>query len=654
MELLRDYAHGGSEAAFSILVARYVNLVYSAALRTARCPEDAQEITQVVFIILAQKAGRLRPNTVLSGWLYQTARLTAVNLLRRDIRRERREQEATMQPLENDTVVESWPQLYPILEDAMGELSEKDRNAIVLRFFEGKSFREVSIRLGGSENAAKKRVAHVLERLRKAFLKRGVASTAALLGEMLSAHAVEPAPTALAQSITITALAKSAPVSGSTLTLAKGTLKRMAWAKAKTATIASGKALLAATTLFTIWYLLSGPQSGLLGGPVTVGVAAGGPGTPGANLWVLKPDGSLWGMGDNWPSGPIGDGTAEPQPRLVRIGADRDWKDVAAGANYVIGLKRDGTLWTWGNNGYGQLGDGNTQTRNRPARIGTDHDWVRIAAGGFHALALKSDGTLWAWGANRAGQLGIGSTVDQHTPVQVGHDRDWKVISGGLVHTLALKTNGTLWAWGQNGNGTLGDGDAGTQKHFDSANRSSPVQIGSEMDWVAVSAGHNHSLALKANCTLWAWGAGFNGQLGNGTTGRSFTPEQVGQAAGWKLVGAGGSHTIALNTDGSLWTWGANFDGQIGNGITVDQLVPVRIGSAKDWVRAWAGVNYTVGLKTDGSLWIWGARLIQRETGPWVRVKGVMRRFGIPINAKTQTTMDLIPVKLTELGALPP
>jgi uncharacterized protein (TIGR03435 family) len=250
MDLLRQYAGGNSEAAFAALVSRHVNLVYSAALRKAGNPHAAEEITQAVFIILAQKAGRIPDKTILPGWLYQAARLTAANFLRREIRRVRREQEAFMETELHAAAPddEIWRQLAPLLEDAMGQLGDKDRAAVLLRFFGGKSYAEVAAVAGVSENAAKKRVGHGLEKLRKFFMKRGIASTAETIAGAISAHSVQAAPAALAKSVTAVAVAKGAAASASTLTLIKGALKIMAWAKAKTAILAGVAAILAVGT----------------------------------------------------------------------------------------------------------------------------------------------------------------------------------------------------------------------------------------------------------------------------------------------------------------------------------------------------------------------------------------------------------------------
>jgi len=156
--LLADYTRTGSETAFSTLVARHVALVHSAALRFTANPDHAQEITQAVFIVLARKAGALRPRTVLSGWLYQAARLTAGNFVRREVRRQRREQEAFMQSHRQSTAAEAepavWEEIAPLLDEAMGRLGQTDRNAIVLRFFENKTAQEVGAALNLSEAAA--------------------------------------------------------------------------------------------------------------------------------------------------------------------------------------------------------------------------------------------------------------------------------------------------------------------------------------------------------------------------------------------------------------------------------------------------------------------------------------------------------------------
>jgi uncharacterized protein (TIGR03435 family) len=249
MALLRHYTEQNSEEAFAVLVERHVNKVYSVALRHTGSSHQAEEITQAVFVILARKSGQLRPGVMLSGWLYQTARYTAVTFIRGEIRRARREQEAQMQttPNENESS-DAWTQIAPWLDAALAGLNEMDRQAVLLRFFDGKSLREVGAALGASEDAAKMRVNRSVEKLRRFFSKRGVVLSAAVLTAAIAANSVQAAPVLLAKTTTAVAVAKGATASGSTSTLIKGALKLMAWTKAKTAVIVGVGLLLAAGT----------------------------------------------------------------------------------------------------------------------------------------------------------------------------------------------------------------------------------------------------------------------------------------------------------------------------------------------------------------------------------------------------------------------
>src|SRR5271154_2280243 len=222
ISLLKQYT-GDDESAFTALFERHVHLVYSTALRQVRNPSHAEEITQAVFILLARKAKSLSPKIVLSGWLYQAARLTTASLIKREIRRQRREQEVYMQTLtEPDTSL--WEQVSPLLEDAMGRLGEKDRNAIVLRFFENRTPQEVAAALKLNEVTARKRVSRALERLRTFFAKRGVVLTTAIIAGTISGNSVQAAPAALANSATAVAIAKGAAASIPTLALVKSTV----------------------------------------------------------------------------------------------------------------------------------------------------------------------------------------------------------------------------------------------------------------------------------------------------------------------------------------------------------------------------------------------------------------------------------------------
>jgi RNA polymerase sigma factor (sigma-70 family) len=213
--LLRQYAENHSDEAFAALVARHIDLVYSVALRCIGDPHQAEEVVQAVFILLAKKAGQLRHDKALSSWLFQTTRLTASSFIRCETRRHRREQEAHMQSVLNDPGNDVWPRIAPLLDDAVAGLNEKDRDAIILRFYEGRNLREVGAILGASEAAAEKRVSRAVERLREFLTKRGVTVGASGLVIVISTNAVQAAPIGLAGTIsTATALG------GTTLTTA--------------------------------------------------------------------------------------------------------------------------------------------------------------------------------------------------------------------------------------------------------------------------------------------------------------------------------------------------------------------------------------------------------------------------------------------------
>ena len=192
LDLLRQYATDGSQAAFTALVQRHVNLVYSAALRQIRSPHLAEEITQSVFADLARDAAKLKSDTILTAWLYQVARRTAIDAVRQESRRQLREQIAVEMNLMNAAA--DWTHIEPLLDDAMAALSQTDRTAILLRYFENKPLAEVGAALGTSDDAAQKRVSRAVDQLREFFAKRKVAVGASGLAVLISANAVQSAP----------------------------------------------------------------------------------------------------------------------------------------------------------------------------------------------------------------------------------------------------------------------------------------------------------------------------------------------------------------------------------------------------------------------------------------------------------------------------
>lgn len=307
----------------------------------------------------------------------------------------------------------------------------------------------------------------------------------------------------------------------------------------------------------------------------------------------LGPGLFAWG-GNAFGESGLGDTISRSSP--VQVGSDTKWSFVSISSRYSIALKVDGTLWTWGRNHYGMLGLGDIINRSSPTQVGSLTTWTAVHAGAaFHAL--KSDGTLWSWGRNNNGQLGLGDTVNRSSPVQIGSLTTWTKVAGANNHALAIKSDGTLWAWG---------GASGAPGLGDGVSRSSPVQVGALTTWTAVAIGNQHSLALKSDGTLWAWGGNTPyGPLGLGDVVDRSSPVQVGTDTNWVAISAAisGFASFALKSDGTLWGWGDNRTGRLGLGDTANRSSPSQVGSLTDW----AYVATSSAIKSDGTLWKWSS-----------------------------------------------
>jgi alpha-tubulin suppressor-like RCC1 family protein len=322
-----------------------------------------------------------------------------------------------------------------------------------------------------------------------------------------------------------------------------------------------------------------------------------------AHTAAIKTDGTLWTWGYNSYSGQLGDNTnANKSSPVQTISGGTNWKQVACGIYHNAAIKTDGTLWTWGYNNNGQLGDNTSgwgTNKSSPVQtISAGTNWKQVSCGAQHTAAIKTDGTLWVWASGGNGQLGDNTTANKSSPVQtIAAGTNWKQVSCGNLHTVAIKTDGTLWAWGDNTFGDLGDNTSGNI-------RSSPVQtIAAGTNWKQVSCGADHTAAIKTDGTLWAWGINWAGQLGdNTTTGKSSPVQTIAGGANWKQVSSGNIGTAAIKADGTLWTWGINGQGELGNNTTTWQSSPVQtIAGGTNWKQVSCGINHTVAIRDDSA-----------------------------------------------------
>ena len=350
-------------------------------------------------------------------------------------------------------------------------------------------------------------------------------------------------------------------------------------------------------------------------GPATSGIFAGEGGSA-SGVWTLadvltyeKVDGwpkpvlprSLYALGGENAFGQLGDGTVIRRSSPVQIGALTNWAQVTAGEYLSGAVKMDGTLWTWGDNSSGGLGDNtNILGRSSPVQIGALTNWLQASVGKNFGAAVKIDGTMWTWGLNNLGQLGSGTNLSRSSPVQVGALTNWSNVGAANYHCVALKSDGSLWAWGLNNSGQLAQNDL--------ISRSSPVQIGALTNWLRFAAGTGtHTAAVKTDGTLWGWGGGLTGQIGDGTVIRRSSPVQIGALTNWAQVAVGQESTFSVKSDGTLWAWGINDRGQLGDGTVANKSSPVQIGALANWSQVSGGRRSALSIKIDGTLWGWGA-----------------------------------------------
>jgi alpha-tubulin suppressor-like RCC1 family protein len=312
------------------------------------------------------------------------------------------------------------------------------------------------------------------------------------------------------------------------------------------------------------------------------------------HISAIKTDGTLWTWG-NGTNGRLGNAnTTDVSTPITTFAGGTNWKQVSAGGSHTAAIKTDGTLWTWGNGTSGRLGNASTTSVSTPVTTfagGTN--WKQVSAGYNYTAAIKTDGTLWTWSSGIFGKLGNASTTDVSTPITTfAGGTNWKQVSCGEKNTAAIKTDGTLWTWG--GGGQLGNAST--------TNVSTPVTTFSGgTNWKQVSSGGSqHTAAIKTDGTLWTWGYGGSGQLGNASITDVSTPVTTFLGGtNWKQTSVGYNYTAAIKTDGTLWTWGNGGSGRLGNAVTTNISTPVTTFSGgTNWKQVSSGGSHTAAIQS--------------------------------------------------------
>ncbi|MGC8626871.1 MAG: RCC1 domain-containing protein [Acidimicrobiales bacterium] len=364
--------------------------------------------------------------------------------------------------------------------------------------------------------------------------------------------------------------------------------------------------------------------------PLVVSQVAGG----GYSGYALGRDGSVWAWGDNLEGQLSNGGAAAASDVPVRVRGLSHVVALAASVNSAYALGRDGTVWAWGDNGQGQLGDARGPVESAsPVQVGRLGQVTALAAGGFSAYALGRDGTVWAWGDNDFGELGaalgvLGSTA----PLKVQGLREVTALAAGTSDAYALTRGGTVWAWGDDAFGELGTGGAVRLSRH-------PLQVGGLSGVVSIAAGSYTAYALTRGGTVWAWGDDAFGELGTGrchphtvtTCAPSSRPVKVRGLHNVVALAAGAYSGYALEADGTVWAWGYGAYGQLGDGRPGSSATPVKVGKVNHVVAIAAGGNAAYALEADGTVWAWGYGAYGQLGDGYFASSGVPVPVGLPV-----------------------
>jgi alpha-tubulin suppressor-like RCC1 family protein len=315
-----------------------------------------------------------------------------------------------------------------------------------------------------------------------------------------------------------------------------------------------------------------------------------------------------WGGND---AAALGDGTTTSRSSPVTVvGGIITWTQVSTFYQHALGITTSGVTYAWGKNTSGQLGDNTAVSKLSPVTVvGGITNWSQVSAGMYWSLGLTSSGIAYAWGSNGNGRLGDNTTTQRSSPVTVvGGLTTWSNISASVRdHSLGI-ANGIAYGWGINGSGQLGDNTT-TQ-------RSSPVTVvGGITTWSQLSGGALHSIGRTSTGIAYAWGYGYQGQLGNNArTDRSSPVTVVGGITSWSQISAGGktntgqAHNLGLTSTGIAYAWGYSGAGQIGDNTATARSSPVTVvGGITNWIELSAGSEHSLGRTSTGIAYAWGS-----------------------------------------------
>lgn len=363
-------------------------------------------------------------------------------------------------------------------------------------------------------------------------------------------------------------------------------------------------------------------------------IAAGG-----YSGYAVLTNGRVWAWGDDLEGqiGSTGPWTSHPLPVAVRVVGSVIL--AAGGGNSAYALRRNGTVFAWGDDSSGELGDERFTAREVPRLVHNLTAVSYIAAGAFAVYGIRRDGTAWAWGDDSFGQLGTGpGQVETTAPHELERLKGVLEIAGGSADGYALLKNGTVWTFGDNSLGQLGGACDSTRAARRVMCRGSdiPLQVPGLTGVTAIAASGDSGYALRRDGSVWAWGDDEFGELGNGVVRLDEAhPVRVKDLGHVVAIAAGSCSGYALLRDGEVWAWGRGDYGQLGDGATSHRDLPVRVKSLTHVVKVVGGGDMAFALEKDGALWAWGANAYGQLGNDSVTNRDLpVRVLGLPGSAR--------------------